>query len=60
MSTATMSTATMSTDNRAVYRVVGGSGGIGAVVVRQLTANGARGVVISADGGPGSVQARGV
>ncbi len=55
-----MSTATMSTDNRAVYRVVGGSGGIGAVVVRQLTANGARGVVIGADGGPGSVQARGV
>lgn len=41
----------MSTDNRAVYLVVGGSGGIGAEVVRQLAAKGARVVASGRDGG---------
>ena len=41
----------MSTDNSAVYLVVGGSGGIGAEVVRQLAAKGARVVVSGRDGG---------
>jgi NAD(P)-dependent dehydrogenase (short-subunit alcohol dehydrogenase family) len=30
----------MSTDNQPVYLIVGGSGGIGAEVTRQLVANG--------------------
>ncbi len=41
----------MNTDNNAVYLVVGGSGGIGADVARQLTAKGARVIVTGRDAG---------
>lgn len=41
----------MSTDNSAVYLVVGGSGGIGADVARQLAAKGARVIVTGRDAG---------
>lgn len=41
----------MSTDNSAVYLVVGGSGGIGADVARQLAAKGTRVVVTGRDAG---------
>jgi len=43
--------ATMSTDNSAVYLVVGGSGGIGAEVTRRLAATGARVTVTGRDAG---------
>ena len=41
----------MSTDNQPVYLIVGGSGGIGAEVTRQLVANGAVVVVTGRDRG---------
>jgi NADP-dependent 3-hydroxy acid dehydrogenase YdfG len=41
----------MITGNRAVYLVVGGSGGIGADVARQLAAKGARVIVTGRDTG---------
>jgi NAD(P)-dependent dehydrogenase (short-subunit alcohol dehydrogenase family) len=41
----------MSTDNSRVYLVVGGSGGIGAEVARQSTANGTRVIVTGRDAG---------
>jgi len=41
----------MSTDNSAVYLVVGGSGGIGADVARQSVAKGARVIVTGRDAG---------
>ena len=39
----------MNTNNSEVYLVVGGSGGIGADVARQLTAKGARVIVTGRD-----------
>ncbi len=41
----------MSTENRGVYLVVGGSGGIGADVTRELSAKGARVIVTGRDAG---------